>query len=148
MRRSAYLRDGRAPVPSDERTSALMSRIRARNTGPELLMRKALRASGLVGYRINYKGAEGRPDVAFVGRRVAVFVHGCFWHGCPHCSPVRPRTNAAFWNDKIDANQRRDKRKVAALRRAGWSVLTVWACRLQRDPAAQACRVARALASR
>ncbi|MCB0764286.1 MAG: hypothetical protein KDB84_06250, partial [Flavobacteriales bacterium] len=87
----SYVRDGRSPVPKDARTSALMSRIRAKDTAPEIALRAALRSFGIVGYRLHYAKAPGRPDIAFVGRRVAVFVHGCFWHGCPHCRPARPR---------------------------------------------------------
>src|SRR5690606_16368049 len=74
-----YIRDGRAPVPKDPRTSALMSRIRPRDTGPERALRQGLMARGLSGYRLHPAHVPGRPDVAFIGLRVAVFVHGCFW---------------------------------------------------------------------
>lgn len=143
-----YLRDGRAPVPKDARTSALMSRIKGRNTGPELMLRKALYRAGLRGYRLHRRDLAGRPDIAFVGRKVAVFVHGCFWHGCPHCTPRRPGSHQQFWNAKLDRNIARDREKARALRQAGWAVVVVWACRLQRDPDGQVRRVARALASR
>lgn len=145
MSSGRYLRDGRAPIPVDERISALMSRIRGRDTAPELALRHALRALGHVGYRLHYAKAPGRPDIAFVGRRVAVFVHGCFWHGCPHCRPRRPKSNTSFWNAKLDRNKARDKRKARELRGEGWSVVTVWECRLRRDPRREAVRVARAL---
>ncbi len=148
MARRPYLRDGRAPVPKDERTSALMSRIRARNTTPELMLRKALRAEGHTGYRLHHHKVPGRPDVAFVGRRVAVFVHGCFWHGCPHCRPVRPHSNTGFWNAKLDRNMERDKEKQRALRRLGWRVITIWECRLRKSPFVQVRRVERALDDR
>jgi DNA mismatch endonuclease (patch repair protein) len=140
-----YLRDGRAPVPKDERTSALMSRIRGKNTGPERVLRAALTASDIRGYRLHYAKAPGRPDVAFVGRKVAVFVHGCFWHGCPHCQPVRPKTNKKFWHEKLDRNKARDQRKVRELRTAGWRVVTIWECRLKKDVAKEVGRVAKAL---
>ncbi len=143
-----YVRDGRAPIPKDPLTSAVMSRIRARNTGPERRMRSALYAAGLRGYRLNYKKAPGRPDIAFVGRRVAVFVHGCFWHGCPYCSPKRPRSNRSFWTAKLDRNKERDGEKVRALKKLGWRVVTVWDCRLQRSPESQVTRVAQALQGR
>ncbi|MFT3885831.1 MAG: very short patch repair endonuclease [Flavobacteriales bacterium] len=136
-----YLRDGRAPIPKDERTSALMSRIRAKNTGPEKLLRAALSAEGIKGYRLHYTGAPGRPDITFVGRRIAVFVHGCFWHGCPHCQPARPKTHKKFWHEKLDRNKARDDRKVAELEAAGWWVLTIWECQLKADPAREAGRV-------
>jgi len=124
-----------------------MSRIRARDTAPELALRSALRAMGQKGYRLHYTKAPGRPDIVFVGRRVAVFVHGCFWHGCPHCALRRPKSNSAFWNAKLDRNAERDARKTRELRKAGWKVLTVWECRVKKNPEAQAARVVRALAA-
>jgi DNA mismatch endonuclease, patch repair protein len=140
-----YIRDARSPVPKDERTSALMSRIRGRDTGPEKTLRAALREAGHTGYRLHYKGAPGRPDIAFVGRKIAVFVHGCFWHGCPYCQRRRPKNNSIFWNEKLDRNIVRDKRKVKELRANGWRVLTVWECRLKKEPQAQVARVLRVL---
>lgn len=145
MPEERYIRDGRSPIPTDARSSALMSRIRAKDTGPERSLRKALRALGLTGYRLNYSKAPGRPDIAFVGRRVAVFVHGCFWHGCRHCLPPRPKSNSTFWNAKLDRNMERDARKVRELRSAGWRVATVWECRLKQAPEREARRVARML---
>lgn len=133
MPKRTYLRDGRAPVPKDPRTSAVMSRIRAKNTTPELSVRQALRERGFTGYRLHYAKAPGRPDIAFVGRRVAVFVHGCFWHGCPHCQPRRPKTHKGFWNAKLDRNRERDAEKTQALEEAGWKVFTLWECRVKRD---------------
>lgn len=141
----AYQRDGRAPVPTDERVSATMSRIRAKNTKPELLMRALLREAGHTGYRLHYTNVPGRPDIAFVGRRIAVFVHGCFWHGCPHCRPRTPKTNSTFWVNKLATNQRRDQRKAAALRKEGWRVITIWECQLRDHPHRSAARVVRVL---
>jgi len=140
-----YIRDGRAPVPADERTSALMSRIRSKDTGPELALRSALRLLGRPGYRLHPAGVPGRPDVAFIGKRVAVFVHGCFWHGCPHCRPRRPGSNKAFWNAKLDRNKERDARKARELRRAGWRVITLWECRIRQNDTREARKVVRAL---
>ena len=140
-----YLRDGRAPVPTDPRVSATMSRIRAKHTGPELLVRQALRARGLTGYRLHYAKAPGKPDIAFVGRKVAVFVHGCFWHGCPHCQPRRPKTHTGFWNAKLDRNIERDAEKVRALKQAGWNVFTLWECRVRKDAGKEAGRVVRSM---
>ncbi len=147
MPERTYQRDGRAPVPKDARTSALMSRIRGKDTAPEKALRAALSAEGIRGYRLHYAHAPGRPDITFVGRRVAVFVHGCFWHGCPHCQPPRPKSNRKFWHEKLDRNQARDQRKVRELRSAGWHVVTIWECRLRRSPAAQVARVKRVLAT-
>ena len=142
----SYLRDGRAPIPKNERISATMSRIRAKNTQPELLARKHLRELGYRGYRLHYKRAAGKPDIAFVGRRVAIFIHGCFWHGCPHCRPRTPKSNATFWTTKVATNQVRDKRKVLALRREGWKVFTVWECKMKRSPEKAMASAVRALA--
>ncbi len=139
----AYQRDGRAPTPRDERVSATMSRIRGKNTGPERAVRQALRAQGITGYRLHYAKAPGRPDIAFVGRKVAVFVHGCFWHGCQHCRPRRPKTHKGFWNAKLDRNMERDAEKVVALKNAGWRVFTLWECRVRKNVTAEAGRVAR-----
>lgn len=143
-----YLRDGRAPVPGDARVSELMSRIRGRDTGPERRLRAALRERGLTGYRLHYARVPGRPDVAFVGLRVAVFVHGCFWHGCPHCKRYTPRNNRAWWTAKLAANQARDRRKARALRALGWSVITIWECRLKDAPGPHLRRVERAVERR
>lgn len=147
-RNGQYLRDGRAPVPRDPRTSALMSRIRGKDTGPEKHLRRALWGEGLRGYRLHPPNVPGRPDVAWVGRRVAVFVHGCFWHGCPHCRPRRPKTHRAFWEEKLDRNRERDRRKASQLRKGGWRVVTIWECRLRKDLEAQVRSVARALEGR
>ena len=102
-----------------------MSRNRARDTKPELALRRALWAAGLRGYRTHARGIPGRPDIAFTRARVAVFVHGCFWHGCPEHSHL-PRSNSAFWKAKFERNRARDARKEADLLAAGWVVLTFW----------------------
>ncbi len=104
--------------------SALMSRIRGRNTAPETILRKALWAQGMR-YRIHARTPVGRPDVVFPGRRVAVFIDGCFWHGCPE-HYVRPRTRNAFWDAKLADNVARDRRQTLELETQGWRVLRVW----------------------
>ncbi|HRN35730.1 MAG TPA: very short patch repair endonuclease [Flavobacteriales bacterium] len=145
MAKHSYLRDGRAPVPVDARVSEQMSRIRSKNTGPERMLRKALTDAGIRGYRLNYAKAAGKPDVAFVGRKVAVFIHGCFWHCCPHCQPRRPKTHRDFWEEKLDRNVQRDERNVRALRKAAWRVVTIWECRMRKFPESQVRRVERVL---
>ncbi|MBL7964321.1 MAG: very short patch repair endonuclease [Flavobacteriales bacterium] len=144
MASATYIRDGRAPIPASEQVSRVMSRIRSRDTAPERIMRRALWVAGLRGYRLHYKKVPGRPDIAFVSRKLAVFVHGCFWHGCPYCQPRRPRTHEDFWNMKLARNQARDARKSRELRKAGWRVLAIWECQLKRDPERQVQRVLRA----
>lgn len=138
----------RLPKPASAQVSATMSRIRAKDTAPELIVRASLRAAGLNGYRLHYAKAAGRPDIAFVSRKLAVFVHGCFWHGCPHCQPRKPKRNTWYWGPKLARNQERDGEKSAALRKQGWRVVTLWECRIKRSPEAQVARVLRAYDAR
>ncbi len=104
--------------------SEVMSRIRGSDTGPELLVRKALTAQGLR-YRVNHRCEGIKVDIAFPGMKLAVFVDGCFWHGCP-AHGVAPRTNREFWAEKIAGNKRRDRKQGRTLRAAGWKVLRFW----------------------
>ncbi len=110
--------------------SALMARIRGTNTKPELLVRSALHRAGFR-FRLHARRLPGRPDVVLTKHRVAIFVHGCFWHrhGCSLAS--MPSTRRAFWEAKFAANVARDRRTARALRRLGWRVLTVWECSLR-----------------
>ncbi|MDD3530613.1 MAG: very short patch repair endonuclease [Gallionellaceae bacterium] len=116
-----------------------MRRIRGKNTGPELAVRGLLRALGFTGYRLHRKDLPGRPDVAFVGRRKAILIHGCFWHG-HDCKVGRrePKSNRDYWLPKIKRNRRRDAAHQVELARLGWSVLTVWECELRDLPALSA----------
>jgi DNA mismatch endonuclease (patch repair protein) len=105
-----------------------MSRIRGADTSPELALRRALRKVG-IGYRIHAKGLPGRPDVAFMKARLAVFVHGCFWHRHPGCRrATTPRSNNSFWVEKFAANTSRDRRSIQALHACGWDVGVIWEC--------------------
>src|SRR5271165_5724537 len=110
-----------------------MSRVRGKDTKPELLLRRGLHALGFR-FRLHRKDLPGRPDLVFPARRAAIFVHGCFWHGhdCPMCRI--PTTRTGFWQTKIHGNRDRDRRAVAALTAKGWRVLVVWECAL-RGPA-------------
>ena len=120
------------PPPTTEATHRSIQGNRNKNTKPELLVRSYLREAGLTGYRLQWKKAPGRPDIAFVNRRVAVLVNGCFWHRCPYCSPSRPRTHADFWDAKFSRNRERDARNHALLVEQGWTVIVVWECRLKK----------------
>jgi len=108
--------------------SAIMRAIRSRDTQPELRVRRAAHALGLR-FRLQRKDLPGSPDLVFPGRRLALFVHGCFWHG-HDCGrrKRRPATNAAYWRAKIAGNRRRDRRALKALRTMGWRTLVVWEC--------------------
>lgn len=103
------------------------------NTKPEMLVRQRLRAAGLTGYRLQWKKAPGRPDIAFPGRRIAIFVNGCFWHRCPHCHPSVPKRNTEFWEAKFRRNVERDAKARAELAELGWTAITIWECELKRD---------------
>ena len=106
----------------------MISGIRGKDTKPELLIRSYLHRAGLR-FRLHARGMTGSPDVVLPGRRVAVFVHGCFWHRHVGCSKASvPKSNVAFWRAKFAENVRRDRRTTRALRRDGWRVLTVWEC--------------------
>lgn len=116
----------------DARTrSAVMRRVRGKDTAPEMAVRRLLRAGG-VGYRLGGWGLPGRPDVVMPGRRVALFVHGCFWHGHDCRRGARqPKANAAYWIAKIDRNRARDARTAGELTASGWRVVTVWECEMK-----------------
>jgi DNA mismatch endonuclease Vsr len=103
-------------------------------TKPELRLRHLLREAGFPGYRLHWKQSPGTPDIAYPGRKVAIFVNGCFWHRCPHCSPEMPKTHSDFWERKFVRNQERDARKIAQLEAAEWRVVTVWECELRDAP--------------
>jgi DNA mismatch endonuclease (patch repair protein) len=104
-----------------------MSRIKGRDTKPELVLRRALHANGLR-YRLHVKGLPGRPDLVFPQYKVATFVHGCFWHGHDCHLFKLPMTNRRFWKNKINGNRKRDEKQVAHLKSDGWRILTVWEC--------------------
>lgn len=144
-KKKIYLRDGRAPIPKLEITSAIMSRIRAKNTKPERLLRKALCGLGLRGYRLHWRKAPGRPDVCFPSKKLAVFVHGCFWHRCPYCKPSMPKSHRFFWKEKFRKNKLRDKKKTRLLRKDGWQVFSLWECRVSTQAESLAKKISRAL---
>ena len=111
-----------------------MAAIRCRDTKPEMIVRRALHAAG---YRFAVaRRVEGfRPDLAFTKRRRAIFVHGCFWHGHETCGHGKvPKTRSDYWREKLATNRDRDRRAVAALEAAGWSVLVLWECGLSAGP--------------
>lgn len=105
--------------------SALMSRIRSHgNAATELRFIHLLKDSGITGWRRHHR-LQGKPDFVFLKLRLAVFVDGCFWHGCPRCYS-EPKSNRAFWRRKIAANKKRDHLVTRTLRKAGWRVLRIW----------------------
>jgi len=129
------------------RRSDVMRRIKSRDTGPELIVRTLLRRMGHTGYRLDRRDLPGRPDIAFIGRRKAIFVHGCFWHGhdCPRGARV-PRTNTDYWIAKISRNTARDRAALSTLSETNWTSLVIWECQLK-DTAELETRLAEFLAS-
>jgi DNA mismatch endonuclease (patch repair protein) len=115
----------------------MMRSVRQRDTKPELLVRSAAHGFGLR-FRLHGKELPGRPDLVFPRWRIAIFVHGCFWHRHPGCTrPTTPSSNAEFWQQKFEANIVRDKRNVAELQALGWSVHILWECEVSTPEAAR-----------
>jgi DNA mismatch endonuclease (patch repair protein) len=110
-------------VMTRSQRSRCMSHIRSRDTGPEMLVRKALWGAGLR-YRLHAR-LPGRPDVAFMASRVAVFVDGCFWHCCP-VHRTQPKGHAGFWSEKLRSNVARDRAVAVRLKQMGWAMVRVW----------------------
>lgn len=112
---------------TEEQRRRIMQAVKSRDTGPEMVVRRLLHSLGYR-YRLHRKDLPGRPDIAFVSRRKAIFVHGCFWHGhdCPKGRP--PKSRLDYWKPKLDGNTERDRRNEEALRSLGWSVLVIWQC--------------------
>lgn len=118
---------------SPDDRSALMSRIRGRDTKPELVIRKLLHRLGYR-YRLHRKDLPGKPDIVFAKRHKVIFVHGCFWHGHTDkgCKLARtPKSRIEFWTAKVEYNRARDARNERALKSLGWQVMTLWECELK-----------------
>jgi DNA mismatch endonuclease (patch repair protein) len=118
---------------SKEKRSECMSKIRSKDTKPELALRKALFARGFR-YRVNDKKLLGKPDIVLPKYKTVIFLHGCFWHrhkGCKYA--YTPKTNTQFWVDKITSNAERDKVNLQKLTALGWNVLTVWECEIRHE---------------
>jgi len=116
---------------SKEVRSYNMSRIKGKNTKPEMLVRKYLHASGFR-YRLHSKNLPGKPDIVLPKYKTVIFVHGCFWHGHKDCKYfIVPKTNTDFWLNKINGNIINDKKVISALKKEGWKVFVVWGCELK-----------------
>lgn len=113
-------------------THKSMQGNKRRDTKPEVLVRRMLREMGFTGYRCDWRKAPGRPDVAFVGRKLAIEIRGCFWHRCPVCSLSVPKKNLDYWEAKFVRNVERDEQNLAALEEAGWKVLVLWEHQLKK----------------
>lgn len=114
--------------------SEVMSRIKCKDTKPEILVRKHLFSRGYR-YRKNVKDLPGKPDLVFPGRKKIIFIHGCFWHRHEGCKRTRtPKSNIEFWKHKFEKNIERDKSSQQKLVNSGWKILIIWECALLRDP--------------
>lgn len=122
-----------------EQRSETMRRVKSRDTGPELLVRRLCRELGAVGYRLHRSDLPGKPDIAFLGKRKAIFVHGCFWHGhsCPAGVKVA-KTNGEYWRAKIERNMNRDRTNLESLQGRGWKTLVLWECEMKQPKVARA----------
>ena len=109
-----------------------MSRIRGKNTGPEIKLRKLLWTQGVRGYRIHYK-LPGKPDIIFTKKKIAIFIDGCFWHKCPVCFQ-EPETRKEFWMKKIGSNVDRDLKNTQQLQNEEWTVLRFWEHEIRKTP--------------
>ena len=124
------------PSASSPAVHNVMVANKSTNTRPELIVRRLLRTAGFPGYRLHWRidGEEGRyicrPDISFPGRKLAIFVHGCFWHRCPKCDLGLPKTNVGYWSQKFEKNVERDRKKEMSLQEIGWRVHTIWECEL------------------
>ena len=110
--------------------SRMMSRIRGRDTKPELVVRRFLHAEGFR-FRLHAKHLPGNPDIVLAKHRAVIFVHGCFWHGHTCKLASKPKSNREYWHKKIKGNRERDARNIEALRNLGWSVLVLWECEIR-----------------
>lgn len=109
-----------------------MQRVKSKNTGPELEVRELLRKLGHRGYRLHRRDIPGSPDIAWIGKKRAIFINGCFWHGhdCPR-GAREPKTRAEYWRAKIERTKNRDVKHVESLLQTGWTVLVLWECELK-----------------
>ncbi len=118
--------DTLTPAERSER----MSRVRSKDTKPEMLVRRLVHGMGFR-YRLHVGSLPGKPDMVFRSRRAVIFVHGCFWHRHPGCKLARlPKSRRGFWRRKLEENRERDLRNEAKLRELGWRVLVIWECEL------------------
>jgi DNA mismatch endonuclease, patch repair protein len=123
-------------VHSPSQRSYNMSQIRGKDTTPEKIVRSLLRADGCR-YRSNVTRLPGKPDVVLTEHRIAVFVHGCFWHRHKSCRfTTNPKSNSNFWKDKFARTLERDRQNVRALKKLGWQVIIIWECSTRRTPVA------------
>ncbi len=121
-----------ADIFSANKRTEIMKKVRTKDTGCELAVRKIIYGMGYR-YRLNRQDLPGKPDIVFGARKKVIFVNGCFWHGCRKCSRSKlPDSNKAFWKKKIEGNVDRDKQNYSKLRKLGWDHLCIWQCEIKK----------------
>jgi DNA mismatch endonuclease (patch repair protein) len=115
-----------------EQRRVAMRRVKSKNTSPEIAIRRLLHQMGIAGYRLHRRDVPGSPDIAWLSKKAAIFIHGCFWHAhdCPRGSR-KPKTNRHYWQTKLARNIQRDSKQRAELKKKGWDILTIWECELK-----------------
>lgn len=122
-----------ADIVDVETRSRMMSRIRGKDTVPEMQVRRFLHAKGFR-YRLHVKDLPGKPDIVLPKHRTVIFVHGCFWHQHSQCKDaIMPKSNKDFWKKKLEGNVLRDQRAITALKKLGWRCLTIWECQTRQN---------------
>jgi DNA mismatch endonuclease, patch repair protein len=120
-----------ADVHNKQTRSYNMSRIRSKDTKPELLVRKTLHAQGFR-YTLHDKKLPGKPDIVLPKYKTVIFIHGCFWHGHDNCKYFKvPKTRTEWWINKIDRNKMNDEKAMKFLKKEGWKIITIWECGLK-----------------
>jgi len=123
-----------ADTTSPKRRSEIMSHIRSKDTSIELMVRRRLFSMGYR-YRVNYKALPGKPDIVFTKKKVAIFIHGCYWHGhdCGSRYAHTSQSNQAYWGPKIQRTRQRDQEHIAQIEGLGWTVVVLWECQIKGD---------------
>lgn len=134
-----------APPASSPAIRTSMQGNKSLKTKPEFILKNVLKKAGLRSFLTNYKELPGTPDFAFPDAKLAIFLHGCFWHRCPYCNPHFPNSNQEYWSAKFARNKRRDARVRSELRAQGWRPMVVWECKLKKNPYKILYRIRKAL---
>ena len=123
-----------ADTISSDRRSKIMSHIKSKDTSIEMMVRRRLFAMGYR-YRVNYKALPGKPDIVFTKKKIAIFIHGCYWHGhgCGSRYAHTSQSNKAYWGPKIERTKQRDQEHIQELEALGWKVVVIWECAIRQD---------------
>ena len=123
-----------APSASSPAVRASMQGNKPKKTKPEFILKEELKKEEIKSFHMNYDKLPGTPDFAFKKEKLAIFLHGCFWHRCPYCNPHFPNSNQEYWSAKFARNKVRDVRVRKELRFQGWRPMIIWECKLKKSP--------------